>query len=168
LTLRKQDYSEAAYTLQPETWTGFPYGATTWASVTPVVLDKFPKTDRLKDPIVWTREVAAIIACACQRIGLPIPDRIDIGTTSWHLGCPRAVVKRRSLRGQGGSDQSQDAALGDGFPFYPQKGTNAPRPQVHVRLCFARPVVGPVLLGAGRYRGYGLCKPLKHWKEDRP
>jgi hypothetical protein len=25
---------------------------------------------------------------------------------------------------------------------------------------FAEPLVGPVLLGAGRYRGYGLCRPV--------
>jgi CRISPR-associated protein Csb2 len=33
--------------------------------------------------------------------------------------------------------------------------------QVHAYLEFDEPVVGPILLGAGRYRGYGLCRPLQ-------
>ena len=30
----------------------------------------------------------------------------------------------------------------------------------HVIAEFDRPVIGPVLIGAGRYRGYGLLRPL--------
>jgi CRISPR-associated protein Csb2 len=159
--IKKRDWTERRETLQPETWTAHPNGATTWASVTPVVLDRFPKTDRVKDRAAWTDEVAAIIAEACTRIGLPRPMGIDINTTCWHRGSPRAIGKRRSLRGAIG----MDAALGDGFPFYPAKDTNASRPQVHVRLEFAQPIIGPVLLGAGRYMGYGLCKPMNELKE---
>jgi CRISPR-associated protein Csb2 len=127
----------------------------TWASVTPVVLDKFPKADRVKDREAWTDEVTTIIAEACRRIGLPEPVSIDIDTTCWHRGGSRAVGKRRSLHGPHGTD----AALGDGFPFHPAKDANASRPQVHVWLNFAEPIIGPVLLGAGRYQGYGLFKP---------
>jgi CRISPR-associated protein Csb2 len=29
----------------------------------------------------------------------------------------------------------------------------------HAIITFKEPVIGPVLLGAGRYRGYGLCRP---------
>jgi len=160
-TVQKRDWNEQRETLQPETWTAHPNGATTWASVTPVVLDRFPKTDRVKDRAGWAGEVAGIIQAACIRIGLPEPRDIDIDTTCWHRGGSRAVGKRRPLRGHDGND----AALGDGFPFYPAKGTNASRPQLHVWLKFAEPVVGPVLLGAGRYLGYGLCRPWHGPKE---
>jgi CRISPR-associated protein Csb2 len=34
--------------------------------------------------------------------------------------------------------------------------------QVHVAVEFATPVEGPVLLGAGRFRGYGLMRPWKN------
>ncbi|MFP4141285.1 MAG: type I-U CRISPR-associated protein Csb2 [Phycisphaerae bacterium] len=156
-TVRKRNWTEWRKTLKPETWTAHPTGAKTWASVTPVVLDKFPKADRVKDRSGWTDEVAGIIAEACTRIGLPKPASIDIDTTCWHRGGPRAVGKRRPLRGSA----SASAALGDGFPFYPAKGTKASRPQVHVWLEFSDPVVGPILLGAGRYQGYGLLKPLE-------
>ena len=113
----------------------------------------------MKDRAEWSAEVAEIICEACGRIGLPRPIAVDIDTTSWHVGSPRALVKYRWLRGQGSVEPKQNAAIGDGFPLYPAKNSNASRPQVHVWLGFAEPVVGPILLGAGRYRGYGLLKP---------
>lgn len=160
-TLHKSDWSERRGALQPAAWTAYPSGATTWASVTPVVLDKFPKANRVNARGAWRDEVAGIIAEACKRIGLPEPEWLDIDTTSWHRGSPRAIAKQRRLRGQSAPDQQADAPLGDGFPYYPAKGTRAPRLQVHVWLRFAEPVVGPILLGAGRFLGYGLCKPCK-------
>ena len=42
----------------------------------------------------------------------------------------------------------------------------APRLAKHVTLAFDRPVRGPVLLGAGRYFGLGLMRPLRG--EGRP
>lgn len=157
--VKKREWSERREALQPETWTAHPKGETVWASATPVVLDRFPKSDRIKDRAGWTDEVKGIIAEACKRIGLPEPADVDIDTTCWQRGCDRAVGKRRPLR-QGTAARQGTASLGDGFPFYPAKGTNAPRPQVHVWLAFDRPVLGPILIGAGRYLGYGLCKPL--------
>jgi len=164
-TVQKRDWMEPRDTLQPETWTADPSGASTWASATPVVLDRFPKADRSEDRVGWTEEVAEIIRHSCVRIGLPEPVGVDIDTTSWHRGAPRAVAKHRRLRGQAVASSGQAATLGDGFPAYPPKGTNAPRPQVHLWLQFDQPVVGPILLGAGRYRGYGLLKP---WKGGAP
>jgi len=165
-TLCKSDWSEGRGALQPETWTAHPNGATTWTSVTPVVLDKFPKSVRSnpQQRAAWEREVRAIIADACTRTGLPHPIHIDIDTTSWHAGSPRAVTKRRRLRRASLPADCNQASLGVGFPAYPPKGTNASRPQVHVFLQFAVPVIGPVLLGAGRYRGYGLFKPWGEWQ----
>ena len=166
--VQKRGWDERRATLLSEQWTGAGgvrgnEGATTWASVTPVVLDRFPKSDR-NDPMqrgAWEQEVGQIIRGACGRIGLPEPDLVDLGTTSWLEGSPRAVGKRRPLRGNVESVVQHDAAFGDGFPPYPRKGTNAPRPQVHVWIRFRRPVIGPVILGAGRYMGYGICKPLR-------
>jgi CRISPR-associated protein Csb2 len=113
----------------------------------------------MKDRAEWEDEVADIIATACGRLGLPSPAEIRFGTTSWHRGSPRASVKRRPLRGQ--TVPAGTATLGDGFPTYPAKGSNGVRPQLHVFVRFAEPVVGPILLGAGRFLGYGLCKPLQ-------
>jgi CRISPR-associated protein Csb2 len=44
------------------------------------------------------------------------------------------------------------------FPGY-KTGTGTPRACVHAQIEFAEPVRGPVLVGAGRYLGYGLCLP---------
>ncbi len=159
-TVEKRGWSDLERTLQPETWTAHPAGADTWASVTPVVLDRFPKQDRMKNRPGWSAEVAQIICDACVRIGLPAPIGVDIDTTSWHRGSPRAVGKRRNARGHDGEEPTR-CPLGDGFSTYPAKGRNASRPQIHVWLRFAEPVLGPILLGAGRYRGYGLFKPWK-------
>jgi CRISPR-associated protein Csb2 len=35
---------------------------------------------------------------------------------------------------------------------------------LHVWLRFDCPVAGPVILGAGRFMGYGLCKPIERVK----
>jgi len=120
--------------------------STIWASVSPVVLDRHPKTDPRKDRNGYITEVAAIITKSCRRIGLPAPVEIDIDKTSWHQGAPRATP------GPGG------------FPLMPERPGGPNRCQIHVWLRFDQPVLGPVLLGAGRYRGYGLCKP---WQEPK-
>jgi CRISPR-associated protein Csb2 len=158
-TIIKREWSEPRKTLKPETWSAHPEGSCTWASVTPVVLDGFPKENPLRDWPAWNSEVLAMLARACQRIGLPEPESVDFGTTSWHQGSPRASLKRRLLRGHP-EVLDASAGLGDGFPPYPAKGMTGIRPQFHVWLRFAEPVLGPVVLGAGRFLGYGLCKPL--------
>ncbi len=159
-TIRKRDWIENRQMLRPETWTSHPRGAATWATVTPVVLDRFPKSDPVKEREDWRKEVSGIIATACERLGLPRPVEAAFGTACWHRGSPRATAKRRPLRGHP-ELPSTDAALGDGFPPYPAKGGNGARPQLHVFLQFEEPVIGPILLGAGRFFGYGLCKPLQ-------
>lgn len=158
-TLIKRDWTEARQALQPETWTAYPSGATTWATVTPVVLDRFPKSDSVKECEAWRDEVAGIVTTASERFELPAPVEVAFGTTSWHLGSPRATAKRRPLRGHP-AIQDASTSLGDGFPIYPTKSGNGARPQLHVCIRFAEPVVGPILLCAGRFLGYGLCKPL--------
>ncbi|MBA2114993.1 type I-G CRISPR-associated protein Csb2 [Bremerella alba] len=140
--------------LQNETWTR---ASRDWASVTPVVLDRFPKQSRSEDRAAWEAEVARTIAAACKHAGLPRPVNVFIDKTSVHQGVPRAVQKTRKVRGAASRESSP---LGDGFPIMPTRAGKPARPQVHVHLQFEQPVRGPVLIGAGRYFGYGFCKPL--------
>ena len=161
--LIRRDWTENRIALKPETWTASPEGRDTWASATPIVLDRFPKADRMKQRTKWTDEVIELVASACVNIGLPYPIDIDVDTTSWQTGSPRALQKHRPLRGQISSSTNQ-TALGDGFPAFPAKNGNGSKPQVHVWLQFSQPIVGPVILGSGRYLGYGLCQP---WSESR-
>jgi CRISPR-associated protein Csb2 len=136
--LRLEERSSPPRALQPETWTE---PSKTWASVTPVVLDRHPKTDPSKDRVGWVTEITEIVASACERIGLPRPVEIDVDKTSWHRGAPRSKPGP------------------DGFPLMPHKVGGPVRPQTHIWIRFDVAVRGPILLGAGRYRGYGFCKP---------
>lgn len=107
-----------------------------WATITPYVFDYFPNEGTGKD-----RET--IVSNACERIGLPVPEKIGILNATRHLGVPPAdrfqVGKRAHFR---------------------------KRPRRHLELEFDEPVQGPVLLGAGRYYGFGLCLPLPSRNED--
>ena len=120
-------------TLRASTYTN---PSKSWASVSPVVLDRMPKTDRFSDPIGWRSEVSSIIATSCANVGLPEPIAIRVEKTPFFIGSQRAMP------GQ------------SGFPLLRQG-----RFQVHVQLDFSSPVTGPLLLGAGRFRGYGLFRP---------
>ncbi|MGE0494846.1 MAG: type I-U CRISPR-associated protein Csb2 [Vulcanimicrobiota bacterium] len=126
--------------LQSSTWTAR-RGARLWASVTPVVLDRHLKS-RPSDRERREREIEGLIVRSCQRIGLPSP-LVSVSRVSAFRGCPT----------------SPD------FPGLP-KGRGGQRMMTHARLEFEMPVQGPVLLGAGRYRGYGLFRPLREERTD--
>lgn len=109
-----------------------------WVSVTPIVLDRFPKRFFSKDPDkrdAAGRAAAATIATACEHIGLPRPTEVAVSTSALISGSAPA---RR-------------------FPQF-RNGQRAYL-SLHAELTFAEPVSGPVVLGAGRYLGYGLCTP---------
>ena len=134
--LRDQLSGPAA--LQPGSWCE---PSKHWVSTTPVALDRFPgqlwSVDRRKHDAA---EQSAIETAkrGCEYVGLPRPGRVELVPSSPLLVVP--VLRR--------------------FPVYQSPGRGVRRQSVHVRLWFEEPVVGPVLLGAGRYFGYGLCKPV--------
>ncbi len=120
--------------LRSETWTAAPPAepARRWATVTPIALDRHPKgADR------W-RQVEASIRRGCRRIGLPEPSEVVITPVSLFAGAP----------------------TGQGYPLLHRGGDGGRIQHTHAVLIFDEPVSGPLLLGAGRYRGYGLCRPL--------
>jgi len=47
------------------------------------------------------------------------------------------------------------------FLPWPGRPGRSPRVRVHADICFDAPVRGPLLLGAGRYFGLGLCLPVE-------
>ena len=103
-----------------------------WASVTPVVLNRhFDGKDR------WLR-AADSMKDACRHIGLPRPREVRLHPVSLVEGVPHARDFPQLARKRGGGLLSHS----------------------HAALIFNEPVRGPVLLGAGRFRGYGLCRPV--------
>jgi CRISPR-associated protein Csb2 len=127
-------------TLSEDTWKR---KARVWASVSPMLLDRFPK------PLSQDGKVAnsvkykpgdspeEIVADACERIGLPRPKAIHLHKNSLVLGVPPSTRFRLRRREE-----------------------EVPRPASHVILEFREPVQGPILIGAGRYFGLGLFLPL--------
>lgn len=107
-----------------------------WATVLPAVLDRHPKARP-------GESVAAIVAKACFNAGLPAHAvdglAVEIDVYGAVTGAPsvRAIVE----------------ALASDSPY---RG----RPIRHLVLTFEKPVAGPLVLGAGRFRGLGLCLPL--------
>jgi CRISPR-associated protein Csb2 len=101
-------------------------------------------------PIVLDRypkaegDAEAIVGTACERIGLPRPRDIAIVSVSKFEGVPHA----RS------------------FPALPTRFGKPRRFHTHAVLKFDAKVLGPVLLCAGRYRGYGLCRPWRPKGEE--
>lgn len=126
--------AQASWNLQPEIWTAHSEGATHWSTVTPIVFDRHPKS---KTQAECLGEVAGMIEGACGSIGLPNPREVIVTPVSAHLGVPPAHAFPRLQRKDGSE-----------------------RRHTHAILVFDCPVRGPVLLGAGRYRGYGLCRPM--------
>jgi CRISPR-associated protein Csb2 len=124
------------WNLRSQPWTAHPAGSTCWATVTPVAFDRHPKS---KDPEAYHREAEETVAASCTAIGLPRPRRVVLMAVSPHLGVPPAPRFPRLLRKDGGE-----------------------RRHLHALLLFDQAVRGPVLLGAGRYLGYGLCRPLSN------
>ncbi|KPL54682.1 hypothetical protein ABB55_22670 [Prosthecomicrobium hirschii] len=114
--------------------------AQNYASVTPLVLDRHTK--QRGDDLV--AEVAASIAAACRNIGLPepvlvVPDKhsaVDGVVSAWPSGRAPSWTRWRL-----------PPAL-------------ASRPLTHAVLHFDVPVEGPLILGAGRFLGMGLCLPI--------
>lgn len=116
--------------LQPQTWCG---RSRFWTTAVPMVCDQM--LSRKKRYNSWlTKQVVT----ACERIGLPEPERIECSSTPFISGAPTCKE----------------------VPVLPRRSDGQTRWHLHLRLTFHEPVAGPVVLGAGRYRGYGLCRPF--------
>ena len=103
-----------------------------WASVTPVVLNRhFDGKDK------WER-AAESVKEMCGHIGLPRPRDVLLHPVSLVEGVPHARE----------------------YPRLARKADRGRRSHSHAVVIFDQPVCGPVLLGAGRFRGYGLCRPV--------
>lgn len=128
----------ASAALRVATWCA---PALEWASVTPVALDRNPGQLHSREAAkarAAADAAAAVIGTACQRAGLPQPVQVDVMAASPWAGGQAAAA----------------------FPPYPAAAGRPRKVKVHARLVFAEPVFGPLLIGAGRFQGLGLFRPV--------
>jgi CRISPR-associated protein Csb2 len=111
-----------------------------FATVTPIVLDRHLKAKGA----ARDQEMCELIARACVNIGLPEPDRV-------------VPDKHASLEGVPSAYPSGQAPRWMRWKLSP---TLASRQLTHAFLRFRYAVHGPVILGAGRHFGLGLCRAL--------
>jgi CRISPR-associated protein Csb2 len=115
--------------------------AAVWGSCTPIVLDR-----HLKEigNAAHEAEIEQLIRRSCTNIGLPEPNQIVADKHSAIEGSPSAYPSGRSP------------------PWMRWRAPEslASRQLTHAVVEFSEPVRGPVILGAGRFVGLGLCRPL--------
>jgi CRISPR-associated protein Csb2 len=121
----------------------WPYvaSATTWATCTPIVLDRHLKA---KGNAEREEEIRALVQLSCRNVGLPEPVRVAAGKHSAVQGAPPAYPS--------GSSPS--------WTRWRLPSSLASRQLTHAVIQFDEPVRGPVILGAGRFAGLGLCRAL--------
>lgn len=122
--------------------------STRWTTATPIALPTHPgplgrgtASARSK---AWARAEQAVIA-SCRHIGLPEPVEVVAGLAPLIPGARPAPT----------------------FPAFRQRGPGGKpvaRRLVHASVTFDRPVAGPLVLGAGRYLGLGLMRPMAETK----
>jgi CRISPR-associated protein Csb2 len=115
--------------------------AKTWGTCTPIVLDRHLKA---KGSDEREAEISGLIRDACANIGLPEPTRISTGKHSAVQAAPSAYRSGRAPRWTG----------------WRLPESLASRQLAHAMIQFNEPVRGPVILGAGRFVGLGLCRAL--------
>lgn len=138
LEVEAVDSDQAAHSARPVTWTS---PSRRWSTATPVALDRHPGRLDPADP--RRREEAVRVATesivqACHNVGLPAPDTVTVRTDP-------PIRGTRPTRS---------------FAVFAVNGGRLRRMLVHVDLAFGERVRGPLILGAGRFFGYGLFRPM--------
>lgn len=138
LRLAVADPADTRATLDRRTWCR---PSRDWVSVTPVALDRHPgdlwsaRPDKRERAHAEARET---MLAACENAGLPRPLHVELS-------------REPLLRGTAPAPRYDKFSGGGGPQRY----------LVHASLTFAESVAGPVLLGAGRFLGYGLFRPMR-------
>ena len=128
-------------TLRSGIWCG---ASCRWISATPIALPRHP--GRLAGGTAaararaWAQAMSAL-ASSVKHVGLPRPAFVQVSLSPFLVGARPATR----------------------FPAFSQNGragTPVRRQLVHASITFEHPVVGPLILGAGRFLGLGLMRPV--------
>ncbi|TWT74823.1 type I-G CRISPR-associated protein Csb2 [Allorhodopirellula solitaria] len=148
--------ADSLQSLRPSRYTGT---SKFWATTTPMVFGHFLR--KLDEP-----RTAKIVGRACQAIGLPLPKYVHVSPVSMVQGVPPSF-RFPSLSSEG---KPVWVRYRNGKFTLPKRlpGGQAVRMRYHVAVEFEEPVEGPVILGAGRHYGMGLCVPMRGLKVTKP
>lgn len=111
-----------------------------WVTATPILLDRHLK----KKGAARRDEAAEIVARACEQAGFPAPFRVRVDKHAAVRGAPSAWPP-------GGAPE---------WMQWSRPGWAGGRAFYHAVIEFPVGVAGPMLLGAGRFLGLGLCLPV--------
>jgi CRISPR-associated protein Csb2 len=114
--------------------------ASVFATVTPIVLDRHLK----EKGEMRQQEIIAQIKSACINVGLPEPD---------------AVVPDKHSAIEGAPSAQPSGNAPEWMRWRLPSSLNS-RFLTHAVIHFSKPLHGPVILGAGRFVGLGLCRPI--------
>ena len=138
--VRRSGPSDLA-TLRPGSWHR---ASRRWATATPIALPTHPgplaKGTAASRSKAWDRAEQAVRR-ACENVGLPEPVGVEVSLQPFVRGARPAAD----------------------FPAFRQRGRNGTqvaRRLVHAAIIFEDLVQGPLVLGAGRFIGLGLMRPL--------
>jgi CRISPR-associated protein Csb2 len=139
-------------TLRPGIWRGSARRPSRrWVSATPVALPANP--GRLTGgtasarAVAWRRAEQAVVD-SCLHVGLPEPAHVVVSLAPFITGSIPALR----------------------FPAFHQRGRDGgqvARRLVHTSITFERAVRGPLVLGAGRYLGLGLMRPVSEKEREQ-
>jgi CRISPR-associated protein Csb2 len=115
--------------------------AKTWATCTPIVLDRHLKAKGNAEREI---EIENLVRQACLNIALPEPALVVAGKHSAVNGAPSAYPSAHAPR----------------WTRWRLPKSIENRQLTHAVVQFAEPVRGPVILGAGRFVGLGLCRAV--------
>lgn len=121
-----------------------------WVSATPIALPRHPGS--LSEGTAAARAKAwksaeTGVATACVHVGLPEPLSVEVALNPFIVGAKPA--KR--------------------FPSFNQNGREGKpvrRQLVHASLTFEHTIEGPLMLGAGRFMGLGLMRPMPQFGDS--
>lgn len=138
--VRRVDVSAKA-ALDPMRWCR---ASTRFLTATPIALDKNPgnlHSNQNGTALRAAMEAQQNISDACLRVVGARPSSVEVSLAPLLQGAQH---------------------VRDFLPW-PGRPGRTPRVRVHAEIRFEAPVGGPLLLGAGRYFGLGLCLPVGDW-----
>ena len=136
----RQRGSAALQSLQYDLWSR---QSRQWATSTPIALPRHPGSltkGTVKSRAKAWKAVESSVVDTCIHVGLPRPLVVNVSLNPFIAGAHPTVH----------------------FPPFMQNGRGGKirRQLVHALVTFENPVAGPVILGAGRFMGLGLMRPI--------